>query len=98
MEYVVRYKQMTKVQSTSNEDDVQEVIQENREEGWLMKKDILGVVKYIKTDYKEDLEPFIIYYVDICSNGTSITFSLEKEEDQESLYNQLYTWKLGKNE
>ncbi len=96
LEYIVKYAQKVQVQSTTNEELVKEVLCYNEEEGFIMKEDVKGVVKYIETNYKEDLEAYNIHMLDICSSGTSITFSIDTEEDKNKLYQEIHEWKFGK--
>lgn len=96
MEYIVKYTQKMKVASTMDESIVKEVLSHNEEEGFVLKSDITGVVKYIETNYKEDLEEYNVHMLDICSSSSSITFSIDTEEEKNLLYKELYDWKFGK--
>lgn len=96
IEYIVKYTQKVKVASTMDESIIKEVLSENEEEGFMLKNDILGVVKYIETNFKEDLEPYNVNMLDICGSGSSITFSIDTQEEKDLLYKELYDWKFSK--
>jgi hypothetical protein len=96
LEYVVRYIQKVKVASVADEGIVKETYNLNEEEGFLCKEDIISVVKYIETGYTDDLESYNIHMLDIASSGTSITLSIETEEEKDMLYRELFNWKFKK--
>lgn len=96
IEYSVKYTESVKISLGSDEDSESvDSLSHNEEDGCLDKIGILGIVKYIKTAYTEDLEAYDVNYVDICSQCNSLTFSVENETDKNKLYRELYEWKYG---
>ncbi len=94
IEYIVEYTENVKITISNDENsESHENVSYNKEEGVLDRASVLGLVKYIKTDYTEELEPYTIHYLDICSSANSLTFSLEYEKDKDSLYRDIYDWK-----
>lgn len=96
LEYSVKYTESVKI--TIGDSDDSEVIHSfnyNEEDGTIDKDSILGIVKYIKTSYNDEMEPYNVNYIDICSQGNQLTFSTENKEDKNYLYNEIYNWKYG---
>lgn len=96
-EYSVKYTESVKI--NMGDDETSELVDSfsyNEEEGTIDKSSIIGLVKYIKTSYTEEAEPYNVNHVDVCSAGTSLTFSVESEEDKNTLYNKIYNWKYAK--
>ena len=96
LEYVIKFNQKARVTKANSEDDeIREVIAYSDEEGTINKDSIAGFIKYIETEYTEDLEPNIVNYVDICSTVNSLTFSVEDEASKNKLYKELHDWNYG---
>jgi hypothetical protein len=96
MEYSVKYTENVRISRSDFEEGHSEVAANfNEEEGVLSKDSISGIVKYISTSYTDNLEPYVINYVDICSSGTLLTFSSDTVEEKNLLYKKLYDWKYG---
>lgn len=96
LEYNIEYTQKVKVARDTEDSDIRETVSYHKESGFLLKEHIYGLVKYIETQYSEELEPYIVNFVDILSVNNSITFSMENEEAKETLYTELYNWKFNK--
>lgn len=97
LEYSVKYTESVKISRADFEEGhTEDSVNYNEEDGVLDKDTLQGIVKYIQTSYTEDMEPYVINYVDICSSATKLTFSAENEEDRDELYKKLYDWKYGK--
>jgi hypothetical protein len=95
-EYSVKYTECVKITMGHDEDaESIESVSYNEEDGVMDKASIIGIVKYIKTSYTEEMEPYNINYVDVCSVGNSLTFSVENEEDRNNLYSKIYKWKYS---
>lgn len=95
IEYSVKYTEKVRI-SLGGDDEDNESIESlafNEEDGVIERSSIIGIVKYVKTSYTEEMEPYNINYVDICSLGNSLTFSTENEADKIKLYNEVYQWK-----
>jgi hypothetical protein len=96
LEYSIKYTQKVKLTKDSDNSEVVDSFSYNEEDGFIIKDDIHGIVKYIETDYTENLEPYIVNFVDIMSTNNSIKFSMETSEDKDKLYLELYQWKFNK--
>lgn len=94
IEYSVKYTELVKV--SNDEVEPTDSLNYLEEDGVLDKDSIIGVVKYIKTTYTDDIEPYIIHYIDIYSSSQTLTFSIESEEDKNLLYDKVYKWKYEK--
>lgn len=98
LEYSVKYNENVKISRLNDEDSTEsDSINYNEEDGVLDKTNIFGIVKYITTNYTNEMEAYTINCVDICSSANSLTFSLETAEDKDLLYSKLYNWKYGKS-
>lgn len=95
LEYSIEYTQKVKLASSEEDMDIKDSIAYHKEEGFLLKEHIHGIVKYIKTEYTEEIDPYIVNFVDILSVSNSITFSMETEEAKNDLYKELYDWKIS---
>ena len=97
IEYSLKYTENVKI-TIGNDDEESEPVDAlsyKEEEGVVEKSSIIGIIKYISTNYDEELQPYIVNYVDICCSSNQLTFSTENDKDKDFLYSKLYHWKYG---
>ena len=64
-----------------------------------MKSDINSICKFLDTGFNQkNGEPYSINKIEINYPGSQTTFAFDKKEDKDSIYNELYNWKLNINE
>lgn len=95
LDYSINFKQKGIVSKKDDETEIREVVSHSDEEGFILKDSIASIVKYIETQYEEDLTPVFINYVDVCTDANSLTFAVDSKETKDSLYKDLYEWKFN---
>lgn len=98
LEYDVCYKQKVQISMTNQlgDEEVKDSIRYVEESGVKEKNSITDIVKYVKTEYSSDGEPYKIFLLDICNTASLQTFEIEKEEDRDKVYTEVYNWRFEK--
>lgn len=97
LEYDVCYEQVVKISMISKDqtEEIKDSVRYVEETGVITKDSITNIVKYSKTEYDEEGNPFRVFSLDICNSAVALTFDIETETDRNTLYDKLYNWRFG---
>lgn len=98
LDYRLKFTQKVTIELTKDGEthDIKESENYCNEEGVIDKINIIGVSKYIETEYKKETgEPYNVNMIDIYTSSNTITLTTDSEEEKDNLYKEIYNWKYN---